>query len=180
MNTPLRDSTRLRWGVILRVAALGLFVGAFVGAVYGAVSMLILSLIGRLVEPSRFSNGSSDAMLPALMAGGLIGGLMLGAFIGLLSGLAAGLALGILLRTGLPGLPGPGRTSPRLAVITGAVCGLVTLAQTTLSGLPSRLTPAWPLVGWMLWVMIPTVLAFFAGWWAARREIELSQERGSA
>ena len=168
------------WGVALRVSALGLFVGAFVGAFYGPIGMLILSIIDRLVDPARYAGGSLDAMVPALMVAGLIGGLMLGAFIGLLCGLPSGLVLGMLLRSEQPDNSVLRWPHSRVAAATGAVCSLTTLAQAALSDMPSRLTPRWPLVAWVVWALVPAALAFLAGWWVARREAESLEEQSSA
>lgn len=176
MNPSLLKSPGLPWGVTWRMTAWGLLGGVLVGVVFGPISMLVLVVLGRLVEPARFADATSDAMVPALIAGGIIGGLLYGALIGLLSGLAAGLVLGMLLRYGPS--DAHGLRSP--AAISGAICGLLTLALTASAGLATYLTPRWPLVGLVLWVVAPAALAVIAGWWVAGRAVESLEDRGRA
>jgi hypothetical protein len=141
--------------------------GVVFGAIYGLIAMLVLMLYPQAAQWLGTYAGStaSPTVAVVMLVFGPIAGALLGLVLGVLSGVASSLALGLLVRSSMYKSPGSQSRRTWLDVLTGAMGGLVALAITLSWGSPSSLTPLSPLLGWILFVIVPPIIVFGVVWW---------------
>jgi len=145
--------------------------GVVFGAVYGLIGMLIILLGSRIAQ--SLGSGAASATSPTLDAfleiSAFFVGALCGLFLGFLSGASAGLAFGLLVRSSMYRSPGSESRRTLLGALTGAISGLVALAALMALGSPSSLTPLSPLLGWVLFVIVPPMVVFSVVWWETNK-----------
>ncbi len=174
---------RFRSDHVMNMIAWGVTRGAFLGLLYGPISILALVAIYQVAQWLRLVEDGSTiswTMVFSLLVASLVVGSVLGAITGLLSSAAMALVLGALFRFGLGSPLRLGQWRFKLSAVCGTISGLITLAVTVSSRLPDTLTGRAPIVGWALWVVVPTLLTFIAAWWLANNTIGSLEDRANA
>ena len=141
--------------------------GVVFGAVYGLIAMLMLMLYPQVAQWLGTYAGStaSPTVAAVMLVFGPIAGALFGLFLGLLSGASTGLVLGLLVRSSMYNSPSSGSRRTQFGALIGAISGLVALAALIALGSPSSLTPSLPMLGWVLFVIVPPIVVFSVVWW---------------
>jgi hypothetical protein len=134
----------LAWGIIVRMTAWGGAGGTVVGCVYG---FLLIS----------FAGNSSLSLVGACV------GFLLGGTVGLAAGLVDGLVLAALMHF----IPRSTINRIQYRVIIYGVCMFVTTLGAVLGFSSFAASLAGTTLGWMLYILIPTLLAVVIAWKAS-------------
>ncbi len=164
--------TQLAWGIMQRTLCYGLTRGIVLGLIYGPLSVLTLvglDLVGRAFAGTTGASQVNTDMLLIYVLTSLVGGSLFGATIGILSGIISGLLLiAILSIYRLRSISMIRHINVLCAVIAFAD-GMVTLWATVGLNLPRSLAYDRLIVGWILWVIIPSISAAVVGWLTTRQ-----------
>jgi hypothetical protein len=175
----------LSWGIAWRVTLSGLGGGAVLGGIYGPLSMAVGALLILLGLPFRGS--VSAEMVPVWLVTSCLVGMMLGGLAGLLIGLADALML-IVTTVLIPHfLRGMTVSRWTLSMTSATLAGLGAFLFFMWSGPPvptyqgsARVTWLQPGIAgrtdiagaffeWLLWVVVPALIAAGYGWWVGSR-----------
>jgi hypothetical protein len=158
------------WGIVRHMTFLLVKRGVVFGAVYGLIAMLVLMLYPQVAQWLGTYAGStaSPTVAAVMLVFGPIAGALFGLFLGVISGTASSLALGLLVRSRMYRSSSSEHRRAGLGALTGAIGGLVALAALIALRSSSSWTPGSPMLGWVLFVIVPPIVVFSVVWWGTR------------
>jgi hypothetical protein len=163
------DPRQLAFGIIWRMGARGAASGALLGALFPLLAVLLIQLLKVLF--SGDADTANTSMLSTFALVGALLGFVLGGVAGIVLGLITGVALAAVTWWAFRPLVGVGRRYRMAAEITCLVFGGAgALLLVLTSGLSEYGSRGWGAEwGWLVWGVVPTLVATIAAWWAGRR-----------
>jgi hypothetical protein len=168
----------------------GLLVNTGLGLLYGPISMLTLQVLYILFRTVKGGPNNDDlatvvsttdpGTLFVVLVLSVIIGIADGALIGFFASMIAGTIIVTLFRFFGHRLLEMSDYHNIINMISAVISGCVALALTALLNMPAILSYLgydWVVLGWVVWIAVPTILVSVSGWWASNRVVRYLEDQ---